>query len=764
MNDFRDSLSKQTEVVIMTKIRILFYFILFFLCITGVFSQQTNNFYDINAVREIRITFKQQNWDYILDSLFSHYGDDAKLEGDVSIDGHTFNHVGIRYKGFSSWDANQVKNPFNIELDYQNVNQNYMGFTKIKLSNIVRDPSLIREALSYEILRKYMPASQANFAMVYVNDVLIGLYTNVESVDKIFAEKQFGSNENSFFKGSPQVLEYPYGQNANLAYTHGNDSANYMPYYDLVSDYGWSDLLKLINILNNDTANISSILNIDRALWMHAFDYTLVNLDSYIGYSQNYYMYKDDNGVFNSIIWDMNMSFGSFRNTDATQLNISIAKIKQLNPLQILNTTPFSLRPLIKNLLANSTYRKMFLAHMRTIINENFRNNEYYVRGKQIQAVIDSFVQIDPNKFYSYSNFVKNIDTIVGPISNQFPGIKDLMDARVAYLDTFPGFNGYPEVIEIKHTPETPVKGSDVMFTIRVNDANKVILGYRNNSRGIFQKVLMLDDGLHNDSLAGDHIYGASITATGSLVQYFMYSENDTAGIFTPERAEYEFYSFQTKIQKEEIVINEFSDNWIELFNNSAENLNLKGLFLTDDKQLLTKWALPDTVISSKKYLIVRTNKNVTPYIHTNFGLNEAGGELFISDDSGAIIDSVVYGMEESGKSIGRYPNGIGSFVYMPRTFSYCNNLGTSAGFDLLIYPNPANEKITIEFKNEGYPFTIEIYNGSGEEVFNTVYDISKTSMPVVSKSINISSLRNGVYVLKLSYNDKIVTKRFIII
>lgn len=39
---------------------------------------------------------------------------------------------------------------------------------------------------------------------------------------------------------------------------------------------------------------------------MLAFDNVLVNIDSYIGtFKQNYYLYKDDNGRFNAIVWDL---------------------------------------------------------------------------------------------------------------------------------------------------------------------------------------------------------------------------------------------------------------------------------------------------------------------------------------------------------------------------------------------------------------------------------------------------------------------------
>ena len=68
-----------------------------------------------------------------------------------------------------------------IKLDYIKGAQNYEGIDKIKLSNVIQDPSFVREVLSYEIARKYMPAGEANYTNLFINDTLIGLYTNVEA-------------------------------------------------------------------------------------------------------------------------------------------------------------------------------------------------------------------------------------------------------------------------------------------------------------------------------------------------------------------------------------------------------------------------------------------------------------------------------------------------------------------------------------------------------------------------------------------------------
>jgi len=277
-----------------------------------------SDFYAVDSVQEIRIYFDEPNWDEALDNLYIA-GERGRLLGDVSVNGTLFYDAGIRYKGFSSYSSSRVKNPFNISLDYTNSDQDYEGINKIKLSNVIQDPSFVREVLSYEIARKYMPASRSNYANVFVNDTLIGLYTNVEAVNKDFLDTHYGSRNTTFFKCNPESLDLN-GANSNLSDSPGTAVADYFPLYTLKSDdeNGWFELLDFIDTLNLSPTSISDQLNIDRALWMHAFNYSVINFDSYIGYAQNYYIVKDIAGKFNPILWDMNMSFASYRLTDAS--------------------------------------------------------------------------------------------------------------------------------------------------------------------------------------------------------------------------------------------------------------------------------------------------------------------------------------------------------------------------------------------------------------------------------------------------------------
>ena len=138
-----------------------------------------NDFYQDDHIPEIRIYFSDPDWQDQLNDLYTS-GLEERMICSIEIDGTALDSVGIRYKGYSSVSVDYVKNPFNIKLDFIHQNQNYQGKDKIKLSNVIHDPSFLREVLSYEIARKYMPAGRANYAAVYINDVYWGLYTNVK--------------------------------------------------------------------------------------------------------------------------------------------------------------------------------------------------------------------------------------------------------------------------------------------------------------------------------------------------------------------------------------------------------------------------------------------------------------------------------------------------------------------------------------------------------------------------------------------------------
>ena len=118
------------------------------------FSSFSQDVFDI-GVRNIEIFFSESNWDDTLDVYYANNIGERLVADSILIDGIADQDVGIKYKGNSSYNVNNTKNPMNIKLDYIKNGQSIDGYNVLKLSNGFRDPSFVREVLTYEIAREY---------------------------------------------------------------------------------------------------------------------------------------------------------------------------------------------------------------------------------------------------------------------------------------------------------------------------------------------------------------------------------------------------------------------------------------------------------------------------------------------------------------------------------------------------------------------------------------------------------------------------------
>ena len=505
-----------------------------------VFSQ---GLYDLEHIPEIRVTFKESNWSSLLDKMKAK-GDKKRLTATVSIDGQVFTDVGVRYKGNSSYNnpvsTGSKKLPFNMKADYKNKDQVFPGgYETIKLSNVFRDASFTREVLSYEIARKYMPVPRCNFAKLYVNDEYIGLYNNTQAVDKILLEEAFDDTKGAFFKCDPEydLLEKlearkcPEGDKASLMYL-GEDKNCYEGWYELESknEEDWNALISFIKQLNSSSTVLEDIMNVDMVLWMHAFNNVLVNLDSYTGrLSHNYYLYQTPDGVFTPLVWDMNISLGGFPYDGLKKGPLTKEELQEYSMFSHYKTKNEK-RPLITNLLSNSFYRKLYVGHCKTIVDENFANGYYLELAHKVQNLIDAEVKNDPNKLYSYEDFKKNLSSSVNIGYSDIIGVEELMKERTNYLNEHPLFNGTNPTIS---EPFANHAEGTVFFSVKIKDAEAAYVAYRNYQNEPWKMESMNDDG------TGE--WRSSAKGTVGM-QYYFIAEGDRLAVCSPSAASYKPY------------------------------------------------------------------------------------------------------------------------------------------------------------------------------------------------------------------------------
>lgn len=421
----------------------------------------------------------------------------------------------------------------------------------------------------------------------------------------------------------------------------------------------------------------------------------------------------------------------------------------------------------------------MYLAHMKTILEENFTNNgNYYTMGQSLQNTADASVQADLNKFFTYTQFTTNLTSDVtsggGPGSTTVPGITNLMNSRYNYLMSQSDFTAtQPSISNISVSNSTIDIGNTVTITATVNDEQNVYLNYRSQDYAPFTKVEMFDDGNHNDGASNDNVFGADITINAITTHYYIYAENSNIGKFSPARAQHEFYTLNATggITPGDIVINEFMasndttvvdqdgeyEDWIELYNNSESAIDISGYNLSDDIDDLTLFTFPSgTIFQPNTYIIVWADKDLSQSdYHADFKLSTSGETLYLTDASQTLLDSVAFPSLNTDEAFGRYPNGTGSFQTLPATFEAENNTGQTTSINELvnnsifnIYPNPAQDYFTIEVSNNLVENNnLIIYNANGQQVYS---ETIQEKMVIRTDQFN-----NGLYFIIIGNNSK---------
>jgi len=533
--------------------KLLFYFL--FLLPGAVFTQSvtsnptTRPLFDKKTVGEIRLILPTADWVNVLDSL-RIYGTEG-MPASVIIDGVRYNGASVRFRGDKSYAKGLKRNPFSIKLS---ADQQHQGYTSLKLSAAVRDPSMAREMLFHEIAAKYMPASQAAYTKLYVNEEYVGVFVNVESIDKQFFETNFGDSRGASFKAGvdvkPENLPATCKQNIFGSLEYEDNLDCYKGNFEMNSRIGWTELQELTRKLAQDPANVSQVLDVDRTLWMLALNNVMVNLSSYSGnHSLNYFLYRDVNNKFQPIHWDLNLAFGSYKNTGSGS-DLNLKALQNLDPLLHADNL---YKPLISQLLKEPLNRKIYLAHIRQINEENFLNGFYEKRAQELRGMIVVPFNDDKNKTYSYDDFNRSINETVGKKS-KIPGLTELMTKRSRYLKTHPELTKLPPAVS-----EVTVKGRGKFESQKLNAFHvsaradkyplRMYLYYRFDDKEAYTMVPMSEENTPGLA-AGVKAFAAQVEAKSqdAVLDYYILGENVGAAIFMP--ANYTRQPFKIKLSE----------------------------------------------------------------------------------------------------------------------------------------------------------------------------------------------------------------------
>ena len=128
---------------------------------------------------------------YLVNSWY--YSPDERIPARLTLNGITYDSVGVRYKGNSTFclpnDNLNPKVPYNIDMNYFIAGQQLLDYNKMKLANAWMDPTFVKQIVSSNIYRRYLPTGESNLVKLNVQGNYVGLYVNDESINKQFLKQ-----------------------------------------------------------------------------------------------------------------------------------------------------------------------------------------------------------------------------------------------------------------------------------------------------------------------------------------------------------------------------------------------------------------------------------------------------------------------------------------------------------------------------------------------------------------------------------------------
>ncbi len=131
-------------------------------------------------------------------------------------------------------------------------------------------------------------------------------------------------------------------------------------------------------------------------------------------------------------------------------------------------------------------------------------------------------------------------------------------------------------------------------------------------------------------------------------------------------------------------------EDWFEVANLGASEVDLSGLYLTDDLTNPTKWQVPAGVtVAAHGHLLFWADEDTDQGPnHAGFKLSAGGEDLgLVAADGVTVIDSTTFGAQTTDVAVGRFPDGYGALTVLdPPTPGAANSVAGlvfADGFEL---------------------------------------------------------------------------------
>ncbi len=268
--------------------------------------------FDSSVVHTISVDFERAEYDAMVET-FTATGDKDWISATVTIDGTTYENVGLRLKGNSSLfgltadtSGNPEDLPWLIRLNKFVDGEDHQDYEDIVIRSNSTETAM-NEAVAQELLALAGLASQDPIATAFtVNGGETELRLAVENPDEEWYEDNFADEDGLLYKADSEG-DYSY---------RGEDWESYTDVFDQdVGDDDMSPLIDFLDFINNSddaafAAGLADQLDIEAFATYLAFQDLIGNADDINGRGNNSYLQYDTAAEqFTVVSWDLNLAF-----------------------------------------------------------------------------------------------------------------------------------------------------------------------------------------------------------------------------------------------------------------------------------------------------------------------------------------------------------------------------------------------------------------------------------------------------------------------
>ena len=268
-------------------------------------------FFDDSVVHEIRLSINTKDWQTLKSEFLSndYYPCDMRWRDQV------VRNIGIRSRGTGSRSG--TKPGLRVDFDRYTSGLRFLTLKSFVLRNNTQDASNLHERLAMLLFRRLgVPAPREAHARLYVNDEYAGLYTIVESVDRAFLGRTYGTDEGYLFD-----YDYPVDAQPYYFEDRGPDPSRYLPLpfkpETHEDDPKPEFIVQLVQAINqSSTASfrgaIAEYLDLEKFLRHIAVESFVSEVDGFLGDfgMNNFFLHRFDNSrLFTTIPWDKSEAF-----------------------------------------------------------------------------------------------------------------------------------------------------------------------------------------------------------------------------------------------------------------------------------------------------------------------------------------------------------------------------------------------------------------------------------------------------------------------